>query len=57
ARKPQFNVPQLVDIRQRYQELGRTLDFHTLDTSVSVSTSLAFFRRHLLPKVLQSLKT
>lgn len=57
ARKPQFNVPQLVDIRQRYQELGRTLDFHTLDTSVSVSTSLAFFRRHLMPKVLQSLKT
>lgn len=56
ARKPQFEVAQLHDIRQRYAAVGARYDFQPLDTSVSLETTLQAFRQNLLPAVLRVLK-
>lgn len=56
ARKPQFQVAQLHDIRQRYAAVGARYDFHPLDTSVSLESTLQAFRQNLLPAVLRVLK-
>ncbi|MDZ7265871.1 MAG: hypothetical protein ONB48_00870 [candidate division KSB1 bacterium] len=56
ARKPQFEVAQLQDIRQRYTAVGQRYGFHVLDTSVSLETTLQAFRQQILPALLHTLK-
>jgi thymidylate kinase len=55
-RKPEFDVPQLADIRRRYQEVARAFGFQCLDTSVSIDATLDDFRQKFLPVVMQILR-